>query len=139
MERCGISRTLRSPVFSDVFLFFLSSFGGKMKRHAPCPPPLSPSCLDPRVCIDTHRGGEKTAGGPPPFEYGALQAAETGKKKKEKRKMEQCSAFNGENIFAFSSPYHEYLTKFLHCNSYTGHRWYHHARSFAARYKKKIL
>lgn len=84
-----------------------------MKRHAPCPVPPP---LFPRACIDTHRGGEKTAGGPSPFEYGAPQAAERGERKrkenkrKRKTKMEQCPAFNGENIFAVIR---EYLTKFL--------------------------
>lgn len=61
-----------------------------MKRHAPCP--VTP--LFPRACIDTHRGGEKTAGGPPPFEYGASQAVGRGERKK-KRKQEKKKNKNG--------------------------------------------
>lgn len=61
-----------------------------MKRHAPCPVPPP---LFPRACIDTHRGGEKTAGGPSPFEYGAPQAAR--RERKKKRKQEEKKNKNG--------------------------------------------
>lgn len=124
MERCGISRI---PTPSDclcflMFSLFLSFFPWKNEPSRAVPP-------FPRVCIDIHRGGEKTAGDPPSFEYGAPQGEGEEGERNKKTKMEQCPAFNGENIIAFSSPYREYLTKFLHCIR-TVHGRYTTARSF---------
>lgn len=83
-----------------------------MKRHAPCPvpPPSSP------VRVSIHTGeARKQRGVLLPSSTGRHRLPEEKEKKKEnkrkrKTKMEQCPAFNGENIFAVIR---EYLTKFL--------------------------